>query len=135
MVNKSLKIAKRPHQIVERVAEFIKAGDLEGVVTMFHPKCEIAMDPEQPALKGHEAVRTIFADFVAKRVDLKGTVTGEMINGDTALLHGSWSIHDADGVALAGGTSTEVAKRLDGGGWVYYIDCPIRIPEPDRSVV
>jgi len=38
----SRNIAERPHQIVERVAEFIKQGDLEGVVAMFHPDCKIS---------------------------------------------------------------------------------------------
>lgn len=36
MTTTQRKIAERPHQIVERVAEFIKEGDLEGVVSMFH---------------------------------------------------------------------------------------------------
>lgn len=127
------KIAERPHQIVERVAEFIKEGDLEGVVTMFHPDCKIAMDPAGPPMEGHSGVRAIFADFVEKRVNLSGTVSGEMINGDTAILQGEWTVENKDGVTLAGGTSTEVTKQLDHGGWVYFIDCPISVPEPKRD--
>ena len=42
----SRKIAEKPHLIVQRVSEFIKEGDLEGVVSMFHPEVRIAMDPE-----------------------------------------------------------------------------------------
>ncbi len=127
------KIAERPHQIVERVAEFIREGDLEGVVTMFHPECRIAMDPSQAPLEGHPAVREIFSGFVTSRVNLIGSVSGEMINGDVALLQGEWRVEDGQGNALGGGVSTEVVRRLDHGGWVYFIDCPIAVPAPQRS--
>lgn len=130
MENKQRKIAERPHQIVERVAEFLREGDLEGVVTMFHADCKIAMDPTQPPMEGHEAVRTIFADFVKNKVHLSGLVSGEMINGDTAILQGKWTMEDTSGKVLGGGASTEVVKQLDHGGWVYFIDCPMGVPEP-----
>lgn len=127
------KIAERPHQIVERVAEFIKDGDLDGVVSMFHPDVRVAMDPAGPAVEGRDGVREIFKDFVANRVNLKGTVSGEMINGDTAILQGDWTVEDGDGNTLGGGVSTEVVKQLDHGGWVYFIDCPISVPKPVRG--
>ncbi|WP_195818676.1 YybH family protein [Roseobacter sp. MH60115] len=126
------KIAERPHQIVERVAEFIREGDLEGVVSMFHPECRVAMDPDGQPMEGHAGVRDIFRDFVTNRVHLKGTVSGEMINGDTAILQGEWTVEDRDGNALGGGVSTEVVKQMDHGGWTYFIDCPIRVPAPAR---
>lgn len=125
------KIAKHPHEIVERVAEFVRAGDIEGIVSMFHPECKIAMDPSAAPLEGHTAVRSIFADFAKGKMILEGLVTGEMINGDFAIMQGSWSISDDGGTVLGGGQSTEVARRLDNGGWVYYIDCPIAVPAPE----
>lgn len=124
------KIAVYPHQIVERVAEFIKDGDLEGVVSMFHPDVRIAMDPNGDPIVGHDGVREIFKDYVAKRVNLKATVTGEMINGDIAILQGEWIVEDQDGNSMGGGVSTEVAKQLENGGWTYFIDCPISVPKP-----
>lgn len=131
--NAERKIAERPHQIVERVAEFMKAGDLEGVVSMFHPDCRIAMDPEGEPMEGHAAVREIFKESVANRVNLKGTVSGEMINGDTAILQGEWTMEDDNGNKLGGGVSTEVVKQLEHGGWAYFIDCPISLPKPVRT--
>ena len=121
-----------PHQIVERVAEFISAGDMEGVVSMFDPECAIAMDPDGEPLVGHDAVRKVFNDFVAERMTLQGEVSGEMINGDTALLQGNWRILDGQGNTMMGGESSEVAKRNANGGWVYYIDCPLSVPKPNR---
>ena len=130
MSEKQRMIAEQPHKIVERVAKFIRQGNLEGVVSMFHPECKIAMDPTEAPMVGHDAVRLIFADFVKKKMELRATVTGEMVNGDFAILQGSWDIRDNDGNVLAGGTSTEVARRLDTGGWTYFIDCPIAVPKP-----
>jgi ketosteroid isomerase-like protein len=130
---KARKIAERPHQIVERVAEFIKDGDMEGVVSMFHPNCRIAMDPSAAPMEGHDGVRAIFADFVANRVHLMGSVSGEMINGSTAILQGEWTVEDKNGKALGGGVSTEVVKQLANGGWTYFIDCPISVPVPVRN--
>ena len=127
------RIAERPHQIVERVAEFIKAGDMDGVVSMFHPDCRIAMDPSGEPIVGHEGVRNIFREFVAGRMTLKGTVSGEMTNGDLGILQGKWTIEDDSGAILGGGDSTEVVKRMDHGGWTYLIDCPISVPTPDRG--
>ena len=62
-----------------------------------------------------------------------GSVTGEMINGDTAILQGKWTVEDKDGNALGGGVSTEVVKQLDTGGWTYFIDCPVSVPAPTRG--
>ncbi|MEM9522788.1 MAG: nuclear transport factor 2 family protein [Pseudomonadota bacterium] len=133
MTTTQRKIAERPHQIVERVAEFIKDGDLEGVVSMFHPDVRVAMDPDGAPMVGHDGVREIFKDFVANRVNLKGTVSGEMVNGDTAILQGEWTVEDQDGNTLGGGVSTEVVKQLENGGWTYFIDCPISVPKPVRG--
>ncbi|MEM7441496.1 MAG: nuclear transport factor 2 family protein [Pseudomonadota bacterium] len=134
MTTTQRKIAERPHQIVERVAEFMAAGDLEGVVSMFHPDVRIAMDPDNAEpVEGHDAVREIFAGPCEARVILKGSVTGEMINGDHAILQGEWTMEDQDGTQMGGGTSTEVVKQLPNGGWTYFIDCPISVPKPVRS--
>ncbi|MEM9667344.1 MAG: nuclear transport factor 2 family protein [Pseudomonadota bacterium] len=128
------KIAERPHQIVERVAEFMADGDLEGVVSMFHPDVRIALDPDNAdPLVGQDAAREIFKDACAARAILKGTVSGEMINGDTAILQGEWTMEGPDGTPMGGGTSTEVAKQLPNGGWTYFIDCPISVPKPVRG--
>lgn len=80
-------------------------------------------------MKGYAGVRDLFGDFVANRVTLRSTVSGEMINGDTAILQGEWMVEARDGTPLA----IEVAKRLDHGGWIYFIDCPIHGPKPIRS--
>lgn len=122
------KKAKYPHQIADIVGELLKEGDLEGIVKMFHPECEICMSLDGPAMKGYAGARAVFKDFAAIKARLINEVTGEKIVGDTALLQGKWSIEDNQGNVLGGGISSEVAKRLDDGSWVYFIDCPLGAP-------
>ncbi len=124
--------AMLPHKIADCVAAFLQAGDLEGIVSMFHPDCQIFFARDQPPSIGHEGVRQVFADFVAQRPILKSTVTSEVIVGDTALLHATWSVWGQEGSLIAEGDSTEVARRLNGGGWVYLIDCPLGAPALPR---
>ena len=124
--------AKYPHQIADIVGELLKEGDLDGIVKMFHPECEICISLEEPALKGQEGAREVFKDFSEMRATLINEVTGEKIVGDTALLQGKWSMEDNEGNLLGGGVSSEVAKRLEDGSWVYFIDCPIGAPSFEK---
>lgn len=40
--------AEHPHEISERVGEYLKEGNLDGIVTMFHPECKIYFPPSEP---------------------------------------------------------------------------------------
>lgn len=122
-------LAKTPSEIADRVAEHLKAGDLEGVLTMFHPECQIYFPPNEPAHVGIAGAREVFKEFVTQQPSLSSTITHEAINGDTALLQAEWKFHAPDGTLMAEGKSTEVAKKLPDGGWVYYIDCPLGAPQ------
>lgn len=123
-----MKIAEKPSDIATCVAGYLQAGDLEGVVSMFHPDCQIFFPPDEAPAQGLDGARTVFKDFMPMRPVLKSTVTSEVVNGDTALLRADWSFEDADGHVIAEGQSTEVAKKLANGGWGYYIDCPNGAP-------
>ena len=121
--------AEYPRQIADCVAGFLKDGDLEGVVSMFHPECRIFFPPNEPPKIGKEGAREIFAEFIEMRPTLISTITSEVIVGDTALLHAVWRFEDANGTIIAEGNSTEVAKMQPDGGWRYYIDCPLGAPQ------
>jgi ketosteroid isomerase-like protein len=129
MPNKTDNIAHQPNQIAERVAAFLKEGNLEGVVSMFHPECSIYFPLDEAPKVGHTGVREVFADFVEARPTLVSTVTHESTNGSIAVLQAKWRLEESDGVLIAEGFSTEVAKKLANGGWGYFIDCPIGLPQ------
>lgn len=122
-------IAKKPREIADRVGEFLLAGDLDGVISMFHPECRIFFPPNEPPKIGKQGARDAFAEFIEMRPTLISNVTSEVIVEDTALLQAEWCFKGPDGAIIAEGSSTEVAKQLDNGGWVYYIDCPLGPPK------
>ncbi len=128
MSERTLRVAARPREIADCVGAYLKEGDLEGVVSMFHPECQIFFPPDQPPSVGLAGARKVFSDFVSRRPVLSSTVTSEVIIGDTALLQARWTLSDAAGSVLAEGQSTEVATKLANGGWGYLIDCPLGAP-------
>lgn len=120
----SLRTASRPRDIADCVSAFLQEGDLEGVVSMFHPDCKIFFPPDQPPAIGRDGARKAFADFMAIRPRIESEVFSEVVVGDIALLRADWRVVAPDGAVLAEGRSTEIAKRLDHGGWGYLVDCP-----------
>ena len=118
------RIAYQPREIADCVSAALQAGDMDGVVAMFHPDCQIYFAPDQPPEVGLDGVARAFADFITLRPKVESAVFSEVVIGDTALLRANWRVVAPDGSIMAEGQSTEVAKRLQNGGWGYLIDCP-----------
>ncbi len=117
-------IAHQPRDIADCVSAYLQAGDIDGISSMFHPDCHIFFPPDQPPSIGIAGARAAFDGFMDLRPQIKSEVFSEVIVGDIALLRANWSVVAPDGTVMAEGQSTEVAKRLDNGGWGYLIDCP-----------
>ncbi|GAL74570.1 hypothetical protein JCM19275_3425 [Nonlabens ulvanivorans] len=58
-------------------------------------------------------------------------MTGELINGDIAVVQANWNIIDGSGNMMGEGSSTEVLKQRADGSWQYFIDCPLGLPLTD----
>lgn len=122
------RIAHQPREIAHCVSAYLQEGDLEGIASLFHPDCKIFFPPDQPPSVGIEGAKAAFAAFLDIRPQIKSEVFSEVIIGDIALLRANWSVVTPDGAVMAEGQSTEVAKKLDNGGWGYLIDCPYGPP-------
>ncbi|WP_299958552.1 nuclear transport factor 2 family protein [uncultured Roseobacter sp.] len=122
------RIAHHPREIADCVSVYLQAGDLDGITSMFHPDCQIFFPPDRPPLTGLEGARKAFEGFLDIRPQIKSEVFSEVINGDVALLRANWRVIAPDGNVMAEGQSTEVAKKLENGGWGYLIDCPNGLP-------
>jgi len=116
--------AMRPRDIADCVGHYMKKGDLDGIMTMFHPDCVLIFPKGAEPVTGLDAVREAFVDFVAIRPTLRSEVVDEVINGDVAMLTANWVVEAPDGSEFARGRSTEIAKRLEDGSWVYFVDHP-----------
>lgn len=128
MVEKTQRIAKRPRDIAPCVSAYLQEGDLEGIASMFHPECVMFFPPDQPPKFGIEGVREGFKEMLDVRPTINSQVISEVITGDIAILRANWNVVAQDGSLMAEGQSTEVAKKLDNGGWGYLIDCPYGLP-------
>ena len=117
-------VARQPREIADCVSAYLQAGDLDGITSMFHPDCKIFFPPDQPPSVGIAGARAAFEAFIELRPTIKSEVFSEVIIGDIALLRANWSVIAPDGTVMAEGQSTEVATKLDNGGWGYLIDCP-----------
>lgn len=118
------RIAHQPREIADCVSAFLQEGDLDGIASMFHPDCKVFFPPDQPPSVGIDGARAAFEGFMDLRPEIKSDVFCEVITGDTALVRANWSVVTSDGTVKAKGQSTEVAKKLENGGWGYLIDCP-----------
>lgn len=120
----TVRIANQPREIADCVSAFLQEGDLDGITSMFHPDCQIFFPPDQPPSVGIAGARAAFEGFMDLRPEIKSDVFSEVIIGDIALVRANWSVVAPDGTVIAEGQSTEVAKKLENGGWGYLIDCP-----------
>ncbi|WP_299590517.1 DUF4440 domain-containing protein [uncultured Tateyamaria sp.] len=118
------RIAHQPREIADCVSAYLQEGDLDGITSMFHPDCKIFFPPDQPPVTGIAGARAAFEGFMDLRPEIKSDVFSEVIIDDIALLRANWSVVAPDGTVMAEGQSTEVAKKLENGGWGYLIDCP-----------
>ncbi|MEP2987748.1 MAG: nuclear transport factor 2 family protein [Parasphingorhabdus sp.] len=117
-------IAHKPREIADCVSAYLQDGNLEGIVSMFHPDCLVFFPLDAPPHVGLEGAREAFKAFIEVRPKIESNVFSEIITGDTAMLRANWRVVAPDGSVMATGQSTEVAKKLPNGGWGYLIDCP-----------
>ena len=95
------RIAHQPREIAECVSAYLQEGDLDGIISMFHPDCQIFFPPDQPPLPGLDGARKAFEGFLDIRPQVKSEVFSEVINGDIAMLRANWSVIAPDGTVMA----------------------------------
>jgi ketosteroid isomerase-like protein len=121
--------AMRPRDVANEIGECIKEGNIDNIVDFFHPDYLMSFPPIEEPKSGLDTVKEVFASFIESKATLISKVTGEIINGDIALLQADWYIKDVAGTIISEGKSTEVVKQRADGSWVYYIDCPMGLPQ------
>ena len=120
--------AMRPRDVANLISECMVDGNIENILDFFHPDYLMSFPPSEPPKSGLEAIRSSFQPFIDAKAKLISEVTGELINGDVAILQANWSIVDLQGNVMGKGASTEVLKQRKDGSWQYFIDCPLGLP-------
>jgi ketosteroid isomerase-like protein len=91
---------------------------------------------EGSVLHGLDAIRGVFADFLALDAMYASGPARIAVGGDVALVCASWTVQGTEPggepVALAGRTA-DVLRRQADGSWRYLIDSPFGGASPDPA--
>jgi enoyl-CoA hydratase len=115
-----------PAQLGRLFAERASAGDLDGMLALYEDGATF-IGPDGASASGRDAIRGRLENLLAMKPDITPTSSQVVIGGDIALMSHGWRMTLGAGEgeqAGVDGESTEVARRQDGGGWLYAIDHP-----------
>jgi uncharacterized protein (TIGR02246 family) len=118
------------------------AGDVEKIVAMYREDA-VLMPPHAPVANGHSGIRAFLtADAAAAKaagVKLVPGASASGVAGDTGWDSGSYTITDASGAVVDGGSYLSVSRKSD-GKWLmirdtYNSDRLLPAPAPERAPV
>jgi uncharacterized protein (TIGR02246 family) len=116
----------RPAAVIERFAELLADGDLEGMLELYEPDAAFAPQPGE-TVTGREQIRSALEGFLAVKPRMDGTIEKVLEAGDTALVTNRWRLAgtapDGTPVRMAA-TSADVLRRRSDGSWGIVIDDP-----------
>ena len=110
-----------PGEIHKRVEAAFNAGDTDALVSLYEPDAHL-VNPDGSVAIGHEAIREIWAGFIALGGRITMTTRFAVAIGDIALLSNHWSFASEEVNASA--NTAEVARRQPDGRRLYIIDNP-----------
>lgn len=110
-----------PGDIHERVETAFNTGDADALVDLYEQDARM-VNPDGSVAVGHEAIREIWAGFIALGGRITLTTRYTVAMGDIALLSNHWSFVSEE--LTASSSTAEVARRQSDGTWLYVIDNP-----------
>jgi uncharacterized protein (TIGR02246 family) len=119
--------ARTPEDADRLFGEYVNAGDLEGLVSLYEPTA-VLVRQDGTAGVGTAAIREELGGLIAMRVRITMNVRRVVRDGsDLAALYNDWraSVPGADGTTteVSGGAS-EIVRRQADGSWRFVIDDP-----------
>ena len=111
-----MKKAYKPSEISTLFVEYINAGNLEGVVSLFEDTALMLTAPDNKFAKGKEEIRAYFSVMLSHNPQFDTVHHKQpIINGDIALT--SSRVPNAF-------VTVEVARKQADGSWLWFIDQP-----------
>ncbi|MGB7756977.1 MAG: alpha/beta fold hydrolase [Salinisphaera sp.] len=122
--------ATRPEQVPAVFDAAINRGDLDAVMSLFHPEAIMRMQDGRTIAEGHGELRDAFVRLMAAGPKLRNGVRRVIASGDIALLLLDWTIRltppDQEEIVETG-VATQVAERNADGVWQLRISNPLGI--------
>ena len=119
-------IARTPVEAIEKCAEMIQAGDIDGLIQLYDPDVVMMMEPGKVEV-GLDALREFFAPLLALRPKMKFTRVSLLEADGVAQLSYRWesTATAPDGSVIKHkGVSSDVVRRRPDGSWAVIIDNP-----------
>ena len=108
-------------QTIGSMTSAFAAGDIDAVLATYEPGAIVVAAPGAP-VGGTEALRRMFAEFVAAGVDFTYGAHEVVVAGDVGLHLMKWTAPGPEGEQTA--LSVAVLRRQSDGSWRMVIDHP-----------
>jgi uncharacterized protein (TIGR02246 family) len=122
--------ASCPADVAHRFDEAFNRGDLDAVISLFHPDATMRMTDGSVIAGGPVALRSALGALIAARPTLRNTVRRVITSGSIALLLLDWEIRvstPAGSEMVQRGVATQVVERCGDGGWRLRIANPLGV--------
>jgi ketosteroid isomerase-like protein len=116
-----------PEWLHRAVEAAFNDGDVDALVALYLPQAQL-VEPTGEIAAGHDAIRAVWAGFVALGGTMSMTTRYAVEVGDVALLSNAWHFQ---GPMELRSVSAEVAMRTS-DGWRYLIDNPLGGAQADH---
>jgi uncharacterized protein (TIGR02246 family) len=114
--------ARTPEDCDRLFAEYVNAGNLDGVVGLYEPGASLVQQDGSAAV-GKPAIREALGGMLAANAKLRMNVTRTARAGDDlVVLYNDWSL-SAGGNEMKG-KAIEVVRRQPDGTWLFAVDDP-----------
>jgi uncharacterized protein (TIGR02246 family) len=102
--------------------EYLEAGDLEGLVSLYAPNAHFVPTPGNHAV-GTDAIRKTLTGLIDHGVRIKLELRDIRLVGDVALVSNTATVTGVAPEPVVTNTS-EILRRQPDGGWVHVVDDP-----------
>lgn len=127
-------LPKTPAEVSQAFEHHFNASDLDGLAKLYGPR-SIFVPAPGVKLQDPAQIRDALKQFTASRVPIKLTVRQVYEAGNTALVVFDWAMKGTgvDGKPVdMSGTGADVMTRQKSGNWLYAIDNPFGVTQPQK---
>jgi ketosteroid isomerase-like protein len=115
--------AKRPEDICRLFRQYMAAGDLDLVLSVYDPEA-VLLNRLGEAKKGRQGLRQELAPFAAMKASFDFSIKQVIQSGDIALMHTEWQVSSPQPMSVY---AIEVARRQLDGTWRWLIGDPFTV--------
>jgi uncharacterized protein (TIGR02246 family) len=121
--------ARTAEDVHHLFTEFLLAGDLDGLVSLYEADAVMVMVPQPgPVFRGRAAIREGLSELLAFSPQFELQILKTLEIEDIAILYARWNFAgtDPDGNAVRmTGLTSDVVRRQPDGSWLVVIDNPV----------